>query len=231
MITTTFKKGTEIFRSSPSKNDYTKRPHLFASYNKDGYEAVKRIYAKYEGDQVHTYAAKRDLKLIDMSKPQNIVELLKNANNSNDIQAIKKAFRVKDNKADIIRFSRMKYDARVADLICKLGYDGYIAPKLEEKYGCKKFLQEVMICEAGGKLNHVASNRVTNKPLNPAKYRPNSHYNSCVATNDSLFEGALNGNFKTPSPHKKRRIFNNYNTPSPVRGSSVSTSFIEMFTH
>ena len=227
MLTKTFKKGELVFRASPDKSEYKKRPHLFASYNKDGYESVKRIYAKYEGNQVHTYTVDKDLKLIDMSKPQNVIELLNSTNDSKNIQAIKKAFRVTNGNAGIVRFSRMKYDARVADLICKLGYDGYITPKLPERYGNSKVLQEVLICKAGDKVKHTASNKVINKPLKPPSLRPASYYNNKnnENDNDSLFERALNGNFRTP-PSKKRRM----NTPSPVRGSGVVKSLFEMIT-
>lgn len=231
MKTKNFKAGSDIFRASPNKNDHIYRPMIYASYNKNGYNSVKRIYAKFEGNMVHTYRAKRTLKLIDMSIPANIIELRNKARNAATRKSIDKAFRIVNDGQGILRFSRVKYDDEVSKLICELGYDGYIAPKLAEKMSSKPFLQEILICDAGDKLEHVRSNAVTNKPLKPiglktqTRTEPITKVLSRFNYNDNgmitptgmrkfNFNNNNNGLFMTPSPAKKAKtsLFDRFNS-------------------
>jgi predicted ester cyclase len=59
--------------------------------------------------------------------------------------SIKKAFRIANNRK-VRRFSKMKYDAHVAEFICRLGYDGYYAPRLRTKYPQGHFSSETVLC-------------------------------------------------------------------------------------
>jgi hypothetical protein len=51
----------------------------------------------------------------------------------------------------------MKYDAYIAEFICRLGLDGYYAPRLRTKYPQGFFASEIVICKPSKNL------KVTNK--------------------------------------------------------------------
>ena len=138
-----------------NKPNYLKnRPYYFlfnTNNNNNGKNIANRAYG-----QVTVYKTIKQLKLINMSDPMTIMSLLRKANNDEVItKSILKTFRIVN--SNIIRSSKLKYDVHVANFICKLGMDGYWAPKLKQKYGNKKFHQEIVLChpKAALRVSHV----------------------------------------------------------------------------
>jgi len=144
-MTRVIRKGSHIYRGSSVEARFAQPggspsflrnlPVYFTNKNNNA-ETYGRI-VKYEViDTIH---------LLDMSNPMVIRDLISLARSTNVKTAIKKAFRVANNKVG--RFSRIKYDIHVAQFICKLGYDGYYAPELKNaKMSEGKFHSEIVLC-------------------------------------------------------------------------------------
>ena len=90
------------------------------------------------------YVTTRDLNLLDMGNINEVARLLERAKSPTVKKSIEKAFRISN--GEIRRFSKIKHDIHVAVFICKLGYDGYYAPRLPTKYVSGTFHPEIVLC-------------------------------------------------------------------------------------
>jgi hypothetical protein len=132
------------------------RPYyfLYNNNNKNGLNVANRAYG-----HVTTYATSRPLQLVNLGHAQTVLKLMNQASDPMILKSIMKSFRVKQrtsprktpgtpgpNRTNVIRSSKANYDMNVARFICHLGYDGYWTPKLSQKYGNKKFHQEIVLC-------------------------------------------------------------------------------------
>jgi len=99
------------------------------------------------------YQTTKSLKLLNMGDLKTVVDLMDRAKSEELKKSIGKAFRV--SSGIIRRVSKIKYDIHVAVFICKLGYDGYWAPRLKGKYE-NTFHPEIVLCGSRDVLKVVA---------------------------------------------------------------------------
>jgi hypothetical protein len=119
--------------------NYLRNLPVFFLYGTNGKNIASRSY----GGRVTVYTTKRRLRLLNIAIPRSIRLLLNSTNNPIVQKSIVKAFRVQNNKS-VVRSSKMKYDIHVANLVCRLGYDGYFTRRMRSKHG--SFHQEIMLC-------------------------------------------------------------------------------------
>jgi len=119
-------------------------PPLYFTYGSNGKNIATNAYGP-----VVTYKTTKPIKLLEISK-QSTFKNLYNKATDNEKFALSKAFRYMPN-GKIVRFSKTKYDFPIARMVCRLGYDGYIHPKLFKKYQENKvnprFHQEIVLCK------------------------------------------------------------------------------------
>lgn len=142
----TLKKGTLIYRGSSTEPQFAKptnKPNYMR--NLPVYFAENKETASVYG-QVIRYKVTKELALVDMSNPE-IIEQLNSLTKSDIVKkSIAKAFRVSNGQ--VKRFSRIKYDIYVAAFLCKLGFDGYYAPRLKNaKTTQGTFHPEIVLCD------------------------------------------------------------------------------------
>lgn len=174
--------GTHLYRGSNkeaqnahgyinhSPNFMTRnRPYYFL-YNNGNRNGGKNIANRAYG-QVTVYKTRRNLNLANLGSTNSIKNLIAKAgNNEQLVRSIKKAFRVQSN-GSVKRFSRVKYDDEVAKFLCRLGYNGYWAPKLSQKYAENKpFHQEIVVCNPRTNLKVVRVEAATRAPR--LNYKP-----------------------------------------------------------
>ena len=123
-----------------SPNYMKNRPYYFLYNNNNGSNIANRAYG-----QVTVFKTTKSLRLINLGNPRAVIKLLSYTNDPKIIKSIMKSFRT-SNSNNVVRSSKLKYDLDVANFVCKLGMDGYWAPKLKQKYGNKKFHQEIVLC-------------------------------------------------------------------------------------
>ena len=139
------------------------RNYSYFVFGNNAVNIVTNQYAKYQGNNIHEYKISRPLTLLDMSDVGTI-EFLMKMGNENVQKSLQKTFRIRNGQ--VIRKSVLIHDIAVSKLICKLkGIDGYYAPPLRQKYGNKKFHQEIMLCLPGNKVNYIKSET----PFKPLK--------------------------------------------------------------
>lgn len=92
------------------------------------------------------YETLYNLNLVDMGDLHTVQALLNSARSPELKKSITKAFRVSN--GIVKRVSKIKYDIHVAEYICRLGYDGYYAPRLPGKYSSESFHPEFVLCRA-----------------------------------------------------------------------------------
>lgn len=150
------------------------RPYFFLynNSNRNGANIANRAYG-----QVTVFKTTKPLKLVNLGSVRDVKMLLERANGDEKIiKSIMKSFRIANN--NVIRSSKLKYDTVVANFICKLGMDGYWAPKLTQKYGGnKKFHQEIVLCHPKKSLRVVRINQPSRPPSVAPKLRKHSNVN------------------------------------------------------
>jgi hypothetical protein len=124
-----FEAGTNLYRAGNLKS-----PSFFT---------LKPENAKEYGSVGH-YKLMRNVNLLNMSKPDVIRNLLKNAKNNETKRSLQKAFRINNNNK-VFRFSKVKYNVPVAQLIGTLGFNGYYGPRMRTKYHTGYFHEEVAL--------------------------------------------------------------------------------------
>lgn len=175
--------GTHLYRGSHaeaqnargyinrSPNYMTRnRPYYFLYNNGNNNNRGKNIANRVYG-QVTVYKTRKNLNLANLGSANSVKNLIAKANgNAGLIRAIQKAFRVQPN-GSVKRFSRVQYDDQVAKFLCRLGYNGYWAPKLPQKYpGNKHFHQEIVVCKPRTNLKVVRVENATRPPR--LNYKP-----------------------------------------------------------
>ena len=119
-------------------------PPLYFTYGSNGKQIATNGYGP-----VVTYKTTEPLKLLDISSKNSFTNIYNKAS-ENDQKALAKAFRYMPN-GRIVRFSKTKYDFPIARMVCRMGYDGYIHPKLFKKFQENKvnpkFHQEIVLCK------------------------------------------------------------------------------------
>ncbi len=144
----TIRKNAYIYRGSSNESTFARRGNRPTFLrNLPVYFAENKNRANVYG-RVIKYQLTDDVHLLNMSDPKTVIYLL-NSTTSNVVKkAIAKAFRLSNNKLNVRRFSRIKYDMYVAELICRLGYDGYYAPELKNAKTTEgKFPAEIVLCK------------------------------------------------------------------------------------
>jgi hypothetical protein len=178
--------GFVLYRGARRPLGYQTNNQSYFLYGNDGANITRREYTSKKGPdvRVYTYMTTRSLKLLDMSNPSNIMKLLgKAVNVENVIRSIQQSFRLKDNI--VYRLSESEEDLVVAKFICKLGYDGYWAPKmLKSNTSNNKFHQEIVLCQPRDKISLVQS---------PVRTRHSNNYSTPPGTPRGTPRG-------TPSP-------------------------------
>lgn len=189
----TLRKNTILFRGTRVRNDYMRNGPVYFLYNSNGRNIAERSYTG-GGGSVYNYRVSRNLKLLDMGNPDSIRYLMNKVKNTKESNNLMRSFRLSENGREIYRNSDAARDLIVAKLVCDLGYDGYIAPKLKKSKNTSKndmFHQEIVICSPKNKVNH--EDDIQNKHNDPFSTPPPR----------KRFNYKLN----VSSP-KKRRLFN-----------------------
>ena len=153
---TTVLKNTTLYRGTKNSKDYMRNGPVYFLYNTDGKKIAERSYTKY-GGKVITYVLKQDVELIDMSKSESIRFLMTKVKDTKESNNLIRSFQISKNGKEIYRNSEGPRDLIVANMICKLGYDGYIAPKLKKSENTLKnnlFHQEIVLCNPKNKVIH-----------------------------------------------------------------------------
>jgi hypothetical protein len=157
-----------LYRSSPSearnaKSKINKEPNylrnlpVFFLYGNNGEQIAGNSY----GGHVTVYKTTRPLRLLDIANRESISMLLQATKNQIVIKSILKTFRITN--TNIIRFSKMKYDIHVSNLVCRLGFDGYFTGRLRRKYS-GTFHQEIMLCKPKTCTRVVSVSNATKPP-------------------------------------------------------------------
>lgn len=133
------------------------RPYFFLYNNSNGANIANRAYG-----QVTVFKTTKSLHLVNLGSVRDVKMLMEHTDDPKIIKAIMKSFRISN--SNVIRSSKLKYDVVVANFICKLGMDGYWAPKLRQKYGNKKFHQEIVLCHPKKSLRVVRVNQASRPP-------------------------------------------------------------------
>ena len=119
-------------------------PPLYFTYGSNGKQIATNGYGP-----VVTYKTTEPLKLLDISNRNSFINIYNKAS-ENEQKALTKAFRYMPN-GRIVRFSKTKYDFPIARMVCRMGFDGYIHPKLFKKFQENKvnpkFHQEIVLCK------------------------------------------------------------------------------------
>lgn len=183
---TTINKNFTLIRADSTNGSLSNKNHTYFMYDTNATELVTNQYTKYEGNKIHTYKTTAPLKLLNVSNPNTIKFLLSQTQNENTLKSIQKSFRLRENNKKIVRSSKVGYDIKVSKFICSLGYDGYYASKLPQKYGTKLFHQEIMLCNPKDKLR-LLSTTTPNKPLEPRPTKRKINYSQLPSSIRDLF--------------------------------------------
>ena len=144
----------------------------FFTYGVNGKNLANREYGP-----VVSYKTTRPLRLLRITN-KNVFNFLRfqaeHQRMNNLVIAFNKAFKFQPN-GRIIRTSKEKYDFPIVNFLCSLGYDGYIAGKLNKKYG-GTFHQEIVLCKPTQilKVNKVFGET----PLSSSRGRPSNQPSS-----------------------------------------------------
>ena len=115
----------------------------FFTYGSNGKNIANREYGP-----VVSYKTTRPLQLLKITN-KNTFNFFKfqaqNQGLKQVVNVLNKAYMFQNN-GRIIRVSKEKYDYPIAQFMCTTGYDGYIANKLNTKYG-GTFHQEIVLCK------------------------------------------------------------------------------------
>jgi hypothetical protein len=133
-------KGKKLYRGSSENYNKPFSPNRRAVFFANSQNNAG-IYSGYVTEYILTHNAN----VLNMGSANTIEWLISKAASEKLKSAIKKAFRIANNR-NVRRFSKMKYDAHVAEFICRLGYDGYYAPRLRTKYPQGHFSSETVLC-------------------------------------------------------------------------------------
>lgn len=145
--------------------NYMKNRPYFFLYDNNGKNIANRAYG-----QVTVLQTINKVKLINMGDPRSIQMLLQHTNDPKIIKSIMKSFRISNNN-QVVRKSTLEHDVAVVNFICTLGLDGFWTPKLRQKYGNKKFHQEIVLCHPKKHLRVVKVENATRPPPIAAKKR------------------------------------------------------------
>ena len=158
-----------MFRANGTNGNMRGRSYAYFIYGQNANKLVTNQYYNYEGNKIHEYKTSKPLTLLDMSDIETI-NYLKSIGNGSVNKSIDKSFRIRN--GEVIRVSKLKHDLAVSRLICTLqGIDGYYAPPLRQKYGDKRFHQEIMLCVPDQKVTFISSKISSDKPLKPPAKR------------------------------------------------------------
>jgi len=193
--------GSEVYRSSTrqvGKNDLL----AYFMFGNTGKNKVQEYYSNAQGSKVYTYKLQTNPKLIKMNSVHTIKTILGRTNNDTIRNAILGSFSVVNfgNSRRIIRSSKTNRDAVVANYICTLGYDGYIANTMNKVEG-GLFHQELVLCKPYNKVNkNPEISGSSQAPAAPAKRRIPVAPNSPPPTISPLKGDSRFASFSTPSP-------------------------------
>ena len=134
-------KGTKLYRGSRNSYESNGKTNMNGTFY-----ALNKNTAKMYSGFVTVYTLKHDAHFLNMGNPATIRMLSSIIMDERLRFKLKKAFRVNNSENIVRRHSRLKYDAYVADLVCKLGYDGYYAPRLRTKYAEGYLAAEAVVC-------------------------------------------------------------------------------------
>jgi hypothetical protein len=148
------------------------RPYyfLYNNANKNGANLANKAYG-----QVTVYKTIKPLKLVNLGSVRDVKMLLNSTDDKDIAKSIMKSFRIANK--DVIRKSKLNHDLVVANFICRLGMDGYWTPKMRQKYGNKKFHQEIVLCHPKKSLRVVRVNQPSRPPSVAPKVRKHSSMN------------------------------------------------------
>jgi hypothetical protein len=109
------------------------------------------VYFSNNRNSVNTYGTAvkfkttKNIKLLNMGNVSTVQNLLTKAKSKTVQNSIIKAFKIAN--GIIRRNSKINSDIHVAKFICELGFDGYYASELSNKYGKGgKFHPEIVLC-------------------------------------------------------------------------------------
>ena len=212
--------GSEVYRSS-TRQVGKKDLLAYFMFGNTGKNKVQEYYSNAEGSKVYTYKLQTNPKLIKMNSVHTIKTILGRTNNNTIINAILGSFAVVNfgNSRRIIRSSKTNRDLIVANYICKLGYDGYIANTMNKVEG-GLFHQELVLCKPYNKVNKNPEISIASQaPAAPTKKRRPIAPNSPPPTISPLKGDSRFASFSTPSP--TRPGVNNYATPPHKRSGAL----------
>jgi hypothetical protein len=150
--------GKKLYRGS---SDNYGQP--FSENRRAVYFANSRNTAEIYSGYVTEYTLKNDVQLLNMGSAEAVEWLIEIAGSDRLKRVIKKAFRIANNR-NVRRHSRMKYDAYVAEFICRLGLDGYYAPRLRTKYQQGYFASEIVLCKPSKNIRVTTTFTPTRSP-------------------------------------------------------------------
>jgi len=142
------------------------------------------VYFAEDPEDVETYGTAvkfktvRNLNLVNMGDPDIVTELIRSARSKELKHSLEKAFRISNGM--IRRVSKIKYDIHVAVYICRLGYDGYWAPRLMSK-GEGTFHPEIVLCRPRDDLRVVRVENIRSPPPTRPRVGVNNSIRAAVA--------------------------------------------------
>lgn len=182
------KKGTILYRGSHHESisavgRVNKSPNYLRA-NLPVYFARNKNNVRKYGTAVK-YETTKNLHLLDMGDPEIVTRLIQIAKSEKVKKSLAKSFRVIN--GIVRRSSKIKYDIDVAVFACRLGFDGYYAKRLPQKYlgGTGTFHPEVVLCDARRVLKVVGIEEMLNAPNNRISVNNNLR-RAVAATNYSL---------------------------------------------
>lgn len=142
-----------LYRGTRDIFNYERNSPVYFTFGSNGAQIAENAYAKPgTGAKVLEFKTAKKLVLLDMSKPETIVGLFNKASSNEDLlRSLAKSFSVKDGK--VLRSSKFKHDDKVSRLVCRLGFDGYYAPRIKERKTTQGYFHpEIVLCKAASVL-------------------------------------------------------------------------------
>ena len=144
----------KLYRGTRNIFNYERESPVYFVHGPNAPNIAENAYAKPgTGAKVLEFKTNKKIKLLDMSKPDTIVFLMNRASNNNGLlTSLAKSFSVRNGQ--VVRSSKLHHDTAVSNMVCRLGFDGYYAPRLKERKTTQGYFHpEIVLCGAKNKVS------------------------------------------------------------------------------
>ena len=203
--------GVTLYRGTPNEFNYKNKNVLYLAPNKN-------ITNQYGTTRV--FEVVEPLRLIYMNDPLTVMYMKEKATrDGKHISALRRSFPLSMDGTMVARHSKVEDDIKVAELACKLGFDGYYGDRFDgvsgnnlnkfnipdevtgmlKKSELVSFHSEIALCKkAVGKIIKISKTEMSNQPPNSASpMGPASRINYISGSESEDEDGPPRGRFET----------------------------------